>query len=150
LDNEKGYDRLSRVMARLREADQVPWSWVVDHVRSTLELSSWTGLADFAETVRNAYRKNYWAQRPCYVEIFTEKDAIAGVVEPVTEEHDVRLRVCRGYVSLSVAHEIADLWVKTAKPIFAYYLGDFDPSGFDIERDLQDELRRYSKRDFPW
>jgi hypothetical protein len=31
-------------------------------------------------------------------------------------------------------------------PIFAYYLGDYDPSGFDIERDLRERLERFSSK----
>lgn len=63
-----------------------------------------------------------------------------------TAEYDVALRVCRGYSSVSFAGEIADLWTEVRKPIVAYYLGDFDPSGFDLERDLRQKLQRYSGR----
>jgi hypothetical protein len=143
-NDQKEYKRLLHLMTRLREAGEVPRSWIVDHVRSTLKPSSWTGLADFAETVREAYRKDFWASLDHHVEIFVEKDAVAGTIQPVTEEYDIRLRICRGYSSISFAGEIADLWARIEKPIFAYYLGDFDPSGFDLERDLREKLERYS------
>jgi hypothetical protein len=143
------YKRLGGVMTRVRESGEVPRTWIVDHVRSTLKPSSWTGLADFAETVREAYRKDFWAGLDHHVEVFVEKDAVAGTIQPVTEEYDIRLRVCRGYSSISFAGEIADLWAQVEKPIFAYYLGDFDPSGFDLERDLWEKLERYSGR-FVW
>jgi hypothetical protein len=81
-----------------------------------------------------------------YVAVFVEKDAIAGTIQPVTTENDVALHVCRGYASISFAGEIADVWADIQKPIFAYYLGDFDPSGFDLERDLREKLARYSGR----
>jgi hypothetical protein len=142
-NDQKEYKRLGQVMTRLREAGEVPRTWIVDHVRSTLKPSSWTGLADFADTVREAYRKDFWASLPHHVEVFVEKDAIAGTIQPVTAEYDVALRVCRGYSSVSFAGEIADLWAKIKKPIFAYYVGDFDPSGFDLERDLREKLKRY-------
>jgi hypothetical protein len=143
-NSQKEYKRLGGVMTRVREAGEVPRSWIVDHVRSTLKPSSWSGLADFADTVREAYRKDFWASLPHHVEVFVEKDAMAGTIQPVTEEYDIRLRVCRGYSSISFAGEVADLWARIKKPIFAYYLGDFDPSGFDLERDLRDKLERYS------
>lgn len=60
------------------------------------------------------------------------------------------MRVCRGYASVSFAGEIADLWARIKKPIHAYYVGDFDPSGFDIERNLVERLQRYSGREFHW
>jgi hypothetical protein len=140
------YNRLGAVLTRLREAGEVDRRWVVDHVRSTLKPSSWSGLADFGETVQHAYRKDFWASLPDYVEIFVEKDAVAGTIQPITYKYDVPLRVCRGYSSVSFAGEIADDWAEIEKPIFAYYLGDFDPSGFDLERDLREKLARYSGR----
>jgi hypothetical protein len=143
-NSQKEYRRLGKVMTRLREAGEVPFSWIVDHVRSTLKPSSWSGLDDFGDTVRQAYRKDLWAQMPHHVEIFVEKDAIAGTIQPVTSEYDIALQVCRGYASLSFVGEIAQHWTKINKPIFAYYLGDYDPSGFDIERDLREKLTRYS------
>lgn len=138
------YKRLGKVMTRLREAGDVPFSWMVDHVRSTLKPSSWSGLADFGDTVRRSYRKDLWASMPHHVEVFVEKDAIAGTIQPVTKEYDIALHVCRGYASLSFVGEIAELWKESPKPVFAYYVGDFDPSGFDIERDLREKLARYS------
>src|SRR5260370_24445600 len=143
-NSQQQYKRIGSIMTRLREADYVPLDWIVDHVRATLKPSSWTGLADFGETVRTAYRKDFWARMPVHVELFVEKDAIAGTIQPVTEEYDIRLHVCRGYASVSFAGEIAGLWKRVQKPIHAYYVGDFDPSGFDIERDLREKLARYS------
>jgi hypothetical protein len=140
------YARLGGVMTRLREAGEVPRNWLVDHTRSTHKPSSWSGLSDFSESVRDCYRKDFWASLPHHVEVFVEKDAVAGTVQPVTNEHDVAIRVCRGYASVSFAGGIADLWSQIEKPIFAYYLGDFDPSGFDLERDLREKLDRYSGR----
>lgn len=140
------YVRLGTLMTRVREADNVPRNWIVDHVRATLKPSSWSGLANYADTVRRCYRKDYWASLDHYVAIFVEKDAIAGTIQPVTQEFDVSLHVCRGYASVSFAGEIAADWSRIEKPIFAYYLGDFDPSGFDIERDLREKLERYSGR----
>ena len=147
LENSKPeYKRLGRILTRLREAGDVPITgWVVDRVRETLKPSSWTGLADYGETVRHAYRKDLWAQMPHHIELFVEKDAIAGTIQPTTEEYDVALNVIRGDVSLSFAGEIAERWAAIQKPIFAYYLGDFDPAGFDIERVLREKLQRYTK-----
>lgn len=133
-------------MTRLRESGTVPRRWLVDHVRSTLKPSSWSGLADFGHSVRSAYRLDFWASLPCSVEVFVEKDAVAGTIQPVTAEYDVALRVCRGYASVSFAGEIADEWRRCEKPIVAYYLGDFDPSGLDVERDLIARLERFSGR----
>jgi hypothetical protein len=137
-------------MTTLREAGVVSFSWIVDNVRSTIKPSSWSGLGDYVETVQECYRKNFWASLEEYCHIIVEKDAIAGTLAPVTREYDVALSPIRGYVSLSFAHEIASIWNQIEKPISAYYLGDFDASGFDLERDLRDKLTRYCDRFFYW
>jgi hypothetical protein len=55
-NSQPEYKRLGALMTRLREAGDVPRTWIVDHVRATLKPSSWSGLADFGDTVREAYR----------------------------------------------------------------------------------------------
>jgi hypothetical protein len=144
------YARLGRVMTTAREARLIPFSWIVDNVRSTIKPSSWAGIGDFVETVQSAYRKDFWESLPEYCHVIVEKDAIAGTLAPVTREYDVALSPIRGYVSLSFAHEIAETWNRIEKPITAYYLGDFDASGFDLERDLRAKLERYCIRSFTW
>jgi hypothetical protein len=49
---------------------------------------------------RALYRKSLWTNVSSYVEIWLEKDALAGVVYPVTSMYDVPLMVSRGYASL--------------------------------------------------
>jgi hypothetical protein len=140
------YARLGRLITRLREAGVVPFSWIVDGVRSTDKPSSWSGLADYARAVRDCYRRNFWAGLPHYVHFIVEKDAVAGTLSPVTREYDVALSPIRGYSSLSFAHSIASTWNEIEKPIFCYFLGDFDASGFDLERDLREKLHRYCNK----
>src|SRR3954451_13848510 len=73
-NGQKEYRRIGQVMTRLREACEVPRTWIVDHVRATLKPSSWTGLDDFLDTVQRAYRKDLWARQRACVEVFVEKD----------------------------------------------------------------------------
>jgi hypothetical protein len=145
-NSHREYKRLGRLMTRLREGGVVPRRWLVDHVRATIKPSSWTGLGDFGEMIRRTYRRDFWGSMPCVVEVVVEKDAVAATVQPITHEFDVALRVCRGYSSVSFAGEIADEWTAHDKPVIAFYCGDHDPSGLDIERDLIERLERYSGR----
>lgn len=142
--DEKQYRRFGRIATRLRERGAIPFYWLVDGVRSTLKPSSWAGLEDFTETVSDAYRKDFWNSLNDYVHVIVEKDAMAGVLSPVTREYDIALSPIRGYSSLSFAHEIATTWNRISKPIYCYFLGDYDPSGFDLERDIKDKLERYT------
>ena len=54
------------------------------------------------------YRKALWNEADSYVEIWLEKDALAGVVYPVTSMYDVPLMVARGYASLSFLYSAAE------------------------------------------
>jgi hypothetical protein len=148
--SKKSYNRIQRLLNRLRINGTIPFSWIVDNVRSTIKPSSWSGLADFADTARDAYRLDFWSRLPEYIEVIVEKDTVAGKLAVVTREYDVPLHPIRGYNSTSFAYRIARGWDEIVKPITIYYIGDHDPSGRDLERDLRDRLTRFSKQPFRW
>ena len=134
----------------LRKREVIPFCWIVDNVRSTEKPSSWSGLADFADTVANAYRRDFWASLPDYVCLVVEKDTVAGRVSPVTREYDVPLHPLRGFSSTSFAFAIAEEWREIEKPIYAFYIGDHDPSGRDIERSIRQRLGELARKEFHW
>jgi hypothetical protein len=148
--DDEHYQRVRRLKKTLHKAGILPFGWVVDNVRSTIKPSSWSGLADFAETVRQAYRLDFWERLPDYVHVIVEKAARAATVQPVTDEFDVGLSPIRGYVSDHFIEEIAETWNKISKPITCYYLGDWDASGLDLERDARKRLSEWCNREFEW
>jgi len=75
---------------------------------------------------------------------------MAGILQPVTYEYDVHLNVIRGQVSETFVWNIAEEWKEIEKPIFAYYLGDHDPSGLKIEVSLKSKLHHFTGKDFSW
>jgi hypothetical protein len=81
---------------------------------------------------------------PAYVEIWCEKDALAGVLFEETEVYDVPLMTARGYSSLTFVHSAARAIKAKGKPAFIYHFGDLDPSGVDAVRDIEAKLRRYA------
>jgi hypothetical protein len=148
---KRSYRVIQRLLNRLRLRGTIKFEWVVDNVRSTIKPSSWSGLEDFAETCREAYRKSFWPHMPDYIEVIVEKDTVAGKVAPVTREYDVALHPLRGYSSTSFAWGIVKGWERISKPITIYYIGDHDPSGRDLEREIQQKIKRISKgREFTW
>jgi hypothetical protein len=144
------YMRIQRILNVLRKRRVIPFDWIVDNIRSTEKPSSWTGLEDFADTVQNAYRLDFWASLPDYVAIVVEKDTVAGRIAPTTKEYDVPLHPLRGFCSTTFAYGIGEQWRKIDKPIHVYYIGDHDPSGRDIERSVRKSLAEYSGKDFSW
>jgi hypothetical protein len=146
----KYYQQTSRVILKLRRAGIVLYDWIVDSTRRRLKPSSWSGLTDFAEDAAASYRKDFWSRQRDYIEFFVEKDAMAGVIEPVTEEFDVHLNVIRGQVSETFVWNIAEEWKEIEKPIHAYYLGDHDPAGLKIEASLKTRLAGFCDKPFNW
>ncbi|MGD0463968.1 MAG: hypothetical protein ABSB74_15900 [Tepidisphaeraceae bacterium] len=148
--SKKSYGRIQRLLNLLRKKRIVPYTWIVDNIRSTEKPSSWSGLADFAETCRDAYRRDFWASLPEYVCIIVEKDTAAGRIAPVTREYDVPLHPLRGYSSTTFAYTIGEQWRRIEKPINVYYVGDHDPSGRIIEQSVRERLSEFSGREFTW
>jgi hypothetical protein len=144
------YQQTARVVLKLRRSGLVPYRWIVDSTRRRLKPSSWSGLGDFAEDAARAYRLDFWSRQADYLEFFCEKDAMSAVIEPVTHEFDVHLNVIRGQVSETFVWNIAKEWKEIEKPIYAYYLGDHDPSGLKIEASLKSKLSHFAEKDFEW
>lgn len=148
--DRRNYDQCCRILSRLRSEGLVPFNWIVDNVRNTIQPNSWGGLDDFAKTVRTAYRKDFWASLPHSVHVIIEKDAFSGVVAPVTQRWGVPLHPVRGFISDSFAYEIAVRIRKCEKPVFCYYMGDMDPSGFGLEWDCRRKLEKLSQKKIYW
>lgn len=148
--DKKHYARFGRLVVALRRKGIMPFHWITDSLRATLKPSSWSGLEDFGDTVRRAYRKDFWMHLPTYPRIIVEKDAVASTIEPVTDEYDVGLSVIRGYSSLSFAWELAQELSRIDKPLFLYWIGDFDPSGMDLERSIRESLVELDAPPFSW
>jgi hypothetical protein len=144
LDNTpQAYHRLIHAMTLARERADIPFEWFVDRSRPTYSANVFDDLEEGLTTLRNCYRKDYWQDQPRHVEIWAEKDAITGAIQPVTEELGITMRVSRGFTSTTRVHEIAAHLGGIVKPIYIYYLGDHDPSGRAIELDLYDRVSKY-------
>jgi hypothetical protein len=149
-NSDISYDCTGRLILKMRRLGLIPYNWISDSTRRRLKPSSWSGLADFSETVRDAYRKDLWERQPYYIEFFVEKDAMAGVIEPITEQYDVTLNVIRGDCSETLVYRIAEIWKQIEKPIMGYYLGDHDPKGLSIESSLLKRLRGFGVNPALW
>ena len=125
-----------------REEGTVPWEWIVDETRTVERAPSWRDPAAFVATVRRSYRRDFWNQQPCRVEVWSEKGTVRGVLKPVLNECGVGFRVLHGYASATAVHDAAE--VVDERDLFVLYVGDYDPSGMNMsEHDLPIRLDRY-------
>jgi hypothetical protein len=90
------------------------------------------------------YRKTLWRDSDTYLEIWCEKDALAGVIYPVTAEYDVPLMVSRGFSSETFCFEAVAAREGDKRYYNIWYLGDFDRSGCDAAKSLEEKLERFA------
>jgi hypothetical protein len=133
-----------RLLVDMREKGEIPFNWIADNTRWMRKPTTFVGLEACLNNTSKFYRRDLWAAMPVYVEVWCEKDALAGVLVEETEKYDVPLMVARGYASLSFLHSAAEAIQAKAKPTYIYHFGDLDPSGRDAARDIEAKLRRYA------
>jgi len=139
-----GYDRVQRALVELRKGGRVPFRSITDNTRWQIRPTTFSGPQDALLETARFYRRAVWNDVDAYVEIWLEKDALAGVVKPVTYIYDVPLMVARGFSSLSFLHESAEDIAQLDKPAFIYHLGDRDPSGVCAATKIEETLREYA------
>jgi hypothetical protein len=129
---ELAYKGLCGHLSRWRKSREVPYHAFSDSTRWHIKPPMYDGIDDALRRTRESYRRDLWASQSHYVEVWVEKDAIAGVIADVTSEWGVPLFVCRGFASLSSMYS-ASLTFKEAlergKEVTIFHLGDYDPSG---------------------
>ena len=138
---EPGYTKVQTDLVHMRRAGVLPYSWLADNTRWERKPRTFDGVEEALEDTARLYRKALWRDAAAYVEIRLEKDALAGVIFPVTALYDVPLMVARGYASLSFLHNAAEYMASLYVPVFVYHLGDFDPSGVNGGEKIEQTLR---------
>jgi hypothetical protein len=133
-----------RLLVEMRERGDIPFEYIADNTRWMRKPSSFTGIEACLNACAEQYRRNLWATAPVYVEVWCEKDALAGVLMEETKVYDVPLMVARGYSSISFLHSAAEAIEANGKPAYIYHFGDLDPSGVDAARDIEAKARRYA------
>ena len=133
-----------RLLAEMRRGRMLPYGWIADNTRWMRKPVTYADLEAALHETARTYRRALWSSQDAYVEIWLEKDALAGVMAQVTGEWDVPLMVTRGYPSLSYLYEAGEYITRLRKPVYLYYFGDHDPSGVDIPRKVERDLREFA------
>lgn len=145
-NKQSEYKRLGDVINQARLAGLIDWNSIVDRTRNLRGLSHWTTPRSVIESAAYGYRTERWADQPYRIEVWIEKDALVGVITGVCQRNDVNYFSCRGYTSQSelwgAAQRLASYESRGQKTI-VIHLGDHDPSGVDMTRDIRDRLRLF-------
>ena len=106
--SEAGYTKVQTDLVQMRRAGILPYGWLADNTRWQRKPRSFGSIEEALDETAHLYRKALWADADAYVEIWLEKDALSGVVYPITAQFDVPLMISRGYASLSFLYSAAD------------------------------------------
>ncbi len=140
IENTVGqYKAVSNLLVAARKSGEIPWEWIEDRLRRPRAVGMWSGLSAFAETARQAYRRDVWETQPDYLEVWLEKDALSGIFEDALGEYGVTLNVGRGFDGWDSIRN-ANSRYKRRGGATVLYFGDFDPSGEDMVRSLRERL----------
>lgn len=141
---EQGYKAVMRSLCQMRRRGEIPYHWIADNTRWMRKPSTHSSLKGFLDDTARFYRRDLWADAPVYVEVWCEKDALAGVILEETAVYDVPLMVSRGFSSDTYLYDAAAAIRLSGKPTFIYQLGDRDPSGLWISSQIEKGLRRHA------
>lgn len=139
----KEYNRLGRIVSDARLAGLIDWNAIEDRTRNLESLAHWDDPSDIISATAHSFRVDRWEDQPYRVEVWIEKEALAGVFERVCEELDVPFFACRGYTSQSemwaAAMRLRSYHAAGQTPAILHF-GDHDPSGIDMTRDIRDRM----------
>ena len=146
-NTEQNYKMLGGVISDARLAGQLDWEVLVDRGRETVTNPHWDDPASFLESCAQQYRFDLWRDQPYHVEVMVEKQALEGVLVPVCQYLDVPFSANKGYSSSSHLYQVGGRiksMLDAGKQVVVLYLGDHDPSGIDMSRDVEDRLKLFS------
>ena len=93
----------------------------------------------------NSYHLNKWSNQKYYIEVWIEKKALQGVFETPCMMAGIGLCPCKGYPSITFLNDAMKRFrqaINKGKEVVMLYYGDYDSSGSDIPRSIQENLSR--------
>lgn len=142
---KNAYAFVCRLLVEARKRGILPWSAVIDPGRRRTSYSSYN-LKYYAKLqMSSAIMLDFWRGQPQRVEIWVEKEAIFELVQSTVYRYRVPVNINKGYGSATVIHDAAKRY-GNGKGWTLLYIGDFDPSGLDIDRCLRDSLKEHGSR----
>jgi hypothetical protein len=140
--SESGYSKVQSDLVLMRWRGDLPYDWIVDNTRWQRKPRTFNGVREALYDTAPLYREALWSGVRAYVEVWLERDALAGGVYLVTSLYDVSLMVARGYASLSFLHSAAEYINALYEPVNIYHFGDFDPSGVNAGEKIEETLNK--------
>lgn len=139
-NEERQYKKISSVLTDARMCGAVDWDIIEDRVRVPQMHAEWDSASDLMRSAVIAFRLPRHKDQEHYIELHVEKDALTSILQPITDHYHIALVVNRGYSSTSAMYRASKRFQREYryKDVIVLYLGDHDPSGMDMDRDIRD------------
>jgi hypothetical protein len=145
--SDNAYKFTSRLLTEARRigpaAGGLPWSAVIDQERAGV--GYWYADQSLASSITmegSSFRVDYWRGQSRRLAIWTEHKGLAESLASVAGKYHIRVNVTKGYASQSVIYQEARTY-GNGTGWTLLYVGDFDPSGLDIQRAFEETLAEH-------
>jgi hypothetical protein len=137
-------NRISRILTDARERGEIDWADIVDETRAVEQIATWASPDEIIDSAVRGYRRDYWAEQDDWIEVWSEKGTVRGILKPVLDKYGIAFRVMHGYPSATVINAVAEETRAANKPLTVLYVGDWDPSGLHMSAvDVPKRLSEY-------
>lgn len=150
-NNIREYKNLGNLVNDARLAGYIDWERIIDRTRNLQRLSTWATPAEIISSAAGSFRQDLWSNQAYRPEVWIEKNALVGVIAPICERLRVPYFACVGYTSQSEMWSASQRllrYIYAGQQPVILHLGDHDPSGIDMSRDIQDRLKLFIEYDF--
>jgi len=140
------YSKLSSVLTKGRMAGVVDWDAIEDRLRVPYRPATWDSPKDIIEQCAIQYRRDRMENQGVYLETWVEKDALSAVLRRAVKPYGCNIMVNRGYSSTTAMHDAFRRFVEPwqqGQIVKILYLGDHDPSGMDMVRDISARIETF-------
>jgi hypothetical protein len=135
-----------RLLSEMRLNGDIDWSWITDESRRTRGTRTFDNVADALDHTARFYRRSALENCGDYIEIWSEKEALAGIIWDVAREYDVPVVVSKGMPSLTQVYGSfvqIELAADAGKDSYLYQFGDHDPTGCLIPKSIANRLEEF-------
>ena len=146
-NSQRSYKRLGSIINDARLAGLIDWEAIEDRTRNLQSLASWRDPGQIVRAAADQFKLDHWQDQRFRVEVWIEKEALSGVIAGICDDLDVPYFSCKGYVSQSEmwsASQRLHYWLREGVQPVVIHLGDHDPSGLDMTRDIQDRYNIFN------
>lgn len=144
----RSYKNVASLINDAKMAGHLDWDAIVDRTREFITRSHWTSGGQILRASSNQYHEDLWNNQDFRCFVIVEKEALVGVLEDTCKEYDIPLLAARGYPSGTVLREFAKEHLlpslRGSQGVRILHLGDHDPSGIDMTRDIAERLEIFT------